>query len=130
MPSWSGAGVRNHPTGASCLTSSGEMPMSQVSPSLGLEVRGRGDTKHHSLASLLRLQQPGGGTSTPIFWPPGLLGSGESAAGLQDSAQLHSQPQQHLTAPSILFKPVAYVPPASGPFHPLFFLLGMPFFSE
>ncbi|KAB0390805.1 hypothetical protein E2I00_016714 [Balaenoptera physalus] len=52
------------------------MPMSQVGPSLGLEVRGRGDTKHHHLASLLRLQQPGGATGTPVFWPRELLGSG------------------------------------------------------
>lgn len=41
MPSWSGVDVHSHPTGATCLISSGEMPMSQVGPSLDLEVRGR-----------------------------------------------------------------------------------------
>lgn len=41
MPSWSGVGVHSHPTGATCLTSFEEMPMFQVGPSLGLEVKGR-----------------------------------------------------------------------------------------
>lgn len=102
MPSWSGVDVHSHPTGATCLTSSGETPMSQVGPSLGLEVRGKGDTKSHHLASLLRPQQPGRTTSTPVFWPWGLLGSGESAAGPQDPAPFYPcllQPQENLTAP-------------------------------
>lgn len=67
--------------------------MSQVGPSLGLEVRGRGDIKHDHLVSLLRLQQPGGAAGTPDFRPRGLLGSGESAAGAQDPAQFHPCPR-------------------------------------
>lgn len=102
MPSWSEVGVWNHPIGATCLTSSGETLMSQVGSSLGLEVRGSEDTKHHHLASLFRLQQPGGATGTPIFRPWELLGSGESAGGTQTLLSFtpaHSQPQQNLTAP-------------------------------
>lgn len=101
------------------------MPMSQVGPPLGLEVRGRGDTKHHHLASLLRLQQPGGATGTPVFWPPGLLGSGESAAGPQDPAQFHPCPLSASREPACPLPPRAT--PASGPFHPLSSLLEMPF---
>ena len=49
MPSWSGVGACNHPIGATCLTSSGEMLMSQVGPSPG--PGGEGQGKHK--ASLL-----------------------------------------------------------------------------
>lgn len=112
MPSWSEVGVHNHPTGDTCLTSSGEMPMSQVSPSLGLEVWGRGDSKHHHLASLLRLQ-PAGATSKPIFWPRELLGQGESAADPQNAARFYPA-QSASTEPD---SPLLLIPPASGPLH-------------
>lgn len=48
VPSSSGVGVHSHLTGATCLTNFEETPMSQVGPSLGPEVRGRGDTKYYS----------------------------------------------------------------------------------
>lgn len=58
--------------------------MSQVCTSLGLEVKGQGDTRYHHLASLPRLLQPGSATSAQISWSERHLGSGESVAGSQD----------------------------------------------
>lgn len=83
-PSWSGVGVHSLPTGATCLTSSGEMPISQVGPSPCLEVRGRRDAKRHHLASLLRLQQPEKATGTTVVQCQGSMDSGECVAGQQN----------------------------------------------
>lgn len=49
MPFWSGVGARSPPTGVTYLTSSGEMPMSQVGPFLGLEGRGGGERQDLSI---------------------------------------------------------------------------------